>query len=149
MVDKGCEFYNRSIKSWLQHCDIESSSINKRKSVIAERFVRTLKSKIYKYMTAVKKNVYIDKLADIVNEYNNTNHRKIKEIHINVNSSMNIDFCKENNKKNSKFEVGDHERMSKCWNIFAKGYTPNWTEEVLLIKKGKKYCAVGICKRRP
>ena len=100
MVDKGSEFYNRSIKSWLQHCDIESySTHNKRKSVIAERFLRTLKSKIYKYMTAVKKNVYIDKLADIVNEYNNTNHRKIKENHINVNSSMNIDFCKENNKK--------------------------------------------------
>ena len=66
-VDKGSEFYNRSIKSWLEKNDMEMYSIlNERKSVLAERFIRTLKkNKIYKYMTSISKNVYIDKLDDI------------------------------------------------------------------------------------
>ena len=65
-VDKGSEFYNRSIKSWLEKNDMKMYSIlNERKSVLAERFIRTLKNKIYKYMTSISKNVYIDKLDDI------------------------------------------------------------------------------------
>ena len=65
-VDKGSEFYNRSMKSWLEKNDMEMYSIlNERKSVLAERFIRTLKNKIYKYMTSISKNVYIDKLDDI------------------------------------------------------------------------------------
>ena len=65
-VDKVSEFYNRSMKSWLEKNDMEMYSIlNERKSVLAERFIRTLKSKIYKYMTSISKNVYIDKLDDI------------------------------------------------------------------------------------
>ena len=68
-VDKGSEFYNNSFKKWLKDNDIEMYSIhNEGKSVIAERFIRTLKNEIYKYMTAISKNVYIDKLDDIVNE---------------------------------------------------------------------------------
>ena len=51
---------------------------NKGKSVVAERFIRILKTKIYKYMTSISKNVYIDKLDVIVNEYNSTYHRTIK-----------------------------------------------------------------------
>ena len=78
-VDKGSEFYNNSFKKWLKDNDIEMYSIhNEGKSVVAERFIRTLKNKIYKYMTSISKNVYIDKLNDIVNEYNNTYHRIIK-----------------------------------------------------------------------
>ena len=78
-VDKGSEFYNNSFKKWLKDNDIEMYSIhNEGKSVVAERFIRTLKTKIYKYMTSISKNVYIDKLDDIVNEYNNTYHRTIK-----------------------------------------------------------------------
>ena len=78
-VDKGSEFYNNSFKKWLKDNDIEMYSIhNEGKSVVAERFIRTLKNKIYKYMTAISKNVYIAKLDDIVNEYNNTYHRTIK-----------------------------------------------------------------------
>ena len=78
-VDKGSEFYNRSMKSWLQNNDIELySAHNERKSAVAERFIRTLRSKIYKYMTSVSKNVYIDKLDDIVNKYSNTCHSTIK-----------------------------------------------------------------------
>ena len=72
-VDKGSEFYNASFKKWLQDNDIIMYSTNNEgKSVVAERFIRTLKSKIYKYMTSISKNVYIDKLNAIVNKYNNT-----------------------------------------------------------------------------
>ena len=70
-VDKRSEFYNNSFKKWLKENNIEMYSIhNEVKSVVAERFIRTLRNKIYKYMTAISKNVYIDKLDDIVNEYN-------------------------------------------------------------------------------
>ena len=75
-VDKGSEFYNRSTKTWLENNDIEIYSTHSEgKSV---RFIITLKNKIYKYMTSVPKNVYIDKLDDLVNKYNNTYHSTIK-----------------------------------------------------------------------
>ena len=95
------------------------------KSVVAERFIRTLKTKIYKYMTSISKNVYIDKLDDIVNEYNNTYHRTIKMKPVDVKDNTYIDSSKEVNDKNPKFKVGDLVRISKYKNIFAKGYTPN------------------------
>ena len=67
-VDKGSEVYNSSVKKWLKANDIEMYSIdNEGKSVVAERFIRTLKAKIYKYTTSVSKNVYIGKLDDIIN----------------------------------------------------------------------------------
>ena len=69
-VDKGSEFYNRSMKSWLVKIDIEMySTHNEGKSVVVERFVITLKNKIFKYMTSISQNVYIDKLDDIVERY--------------------------------------------------------------------------------
>ena len=78
-VDKGSEFYNNSFLKWLKDNDIEMySTNNEEKSVIAERFIKTLKNKIYKYMTSMSKNVYIDKLDDIVKKYNNTHHTSIK-----------------------------------------------------------------------
>ena len=78
-VDKGSEFYNNSFKKWLQDNDIvKYSTNNKGKSVVAERFIRTLKNKIYKYMTSVSKNVYIDNLDNIVKDYNNTYRTLIK-----------------------------------------------------------------------
>ena len=107
---------------------------NEEKSVVAERFIRTLKTKIYKYMMTISKNVYIDKLDDIVNEYNNTYHRTIKMKPVDVKDNTYIDF---KNDKNPKFKVGDHVRISEYKNIFAKGYTPNWSEEVFVIKKFK------------
>ena len=110
---------------------------NERKSVVAERFIRTLKNKIYKYMTAISKNVYIDKLDDIVNEYNNTYHRTIKMKPVDVKNNTYIDFKKEVNDKNPKFKVGDCVRISKYKNIFAKGYMPNSSEETFVISKIK------------
>ena len=95
-VDKGSEFYNNSSKKWLKDNDIEMySKHNEGKSVVAERFIRTLKIKIYKYMTSVSKNVYIDKLDDIVGEYNNTWHRTIKTKPVDVKDNTYIDFKKE------------------------------------------------------
>ena len=88
-------------------------------------------------MTSISKNVYIDKLDDIVNEYNNTHHRTIKMKPVDVKSNTYIDSNKEVNDKDSKFKVGNHVRISKYKNIFAKGYTPNWSEEVFVIKKVK------------
>ena len=78
-VDKGSEFYNNSFEKWLKDNDIGMYSINNEgKSVFAERFIRTLKTKIYKYMTSMSKNVYINNVDDKVGEYNNTCHRTIK-----------------------------------------------------------------------
>ena len=99
-------------------------------NLFVERFIRTLKTKIYKYMTSVSKNVYINKLDDIVNEYNNTYHRTIKMKPVDVKDntyidSMELHSSKEVNDKDPKFKVGDHVRISKYKNIFAKGYTPN------------------------
>ena len=110
---------------------------NEEKSVVAERFIRTLKTKIYKHMTAVSKNVYIDKLSDAVNEYNNAYHRTIKMKPVDVKDNTYIDFRKEFHDKNPKFKVGDHVITSKHKNIFAKDYTPYCSEEVFLIKKVK------------
>ena len=100
------------------------------------------KNKISKHMTAMSKNVYFDVLDDIVNKYNNTVHRtiKIKPIDVTDDSyaEYNEDFNKNNfNKKDPKFKVGDYVRISKYKNIFAKGYTPNWSEEVFAVSKIK------------
>ena len=88
-------------------------------------------------MTAISKNVYIDKLDDIVNEYNNTYHRAIKMKPVDVKDNAYIDFQKEVNDKDPKFKIGDHLRISKYKNIFAKDYMPNWSEEVFIISKIK------------
>ena len=75
-MDEGSKFYNRSIKSWLHGNDTEMySAHNEGKSVVAERFIRTFKNKIYKYMTSRAENLYMDKLADFVNENNDTCHK--------------------------------------------------------------------------
>ena len=85
-------------------------------------------------MTSISKNVYIDKLDDIVNEYNNTYHRTIKMKLIDVKDNTHINIDKEVNDKDPEFKAGDHVRISKYKNIFAKGYTPNWSEEIFVTK---------------
>ena len=105
-VDKGGKFCNNSFKKWLQDNDIAMySTHNEGKSVVAERFIRTLKNKIYKYTTSMfTKNVYIDKL-DIVNEYNNTYHRTIKMKPIDVKDNTYINIDKEVNDKGLKLKL--------------------------------------------
>ena len=112
---------------------------NEGKSVVAERFIRTLKTKIYKYMTSISKNVYIDKLDDIVNEYNNIYHRTIKMKPVDVKDNTYIDSMElsRSNDKDPKFKVGDSVRINKYKNILTKRYTSNWSEKVFMIKKVK------------
>ena len=109
------------------------STHNDGKSVVAKRFIETLKNKIYKYVNLISKNVYIDKL-DVVNKYNNTYHRTIKMEPIDVNLNICIAFNKENSNEGPKYKIGYHERASKYKKIFANGYAPNCSEEVFVIK---------------
>ena len=88
-------------------------------------------------MTSISKNVYIDKLNAIVNKYNNTYHTTIKMKPINVKDNTYINTNKEINYKHPKFKVGDYVRISKYKNIFAKGFMPNWSEEVFAIDRIK------------
>ena len=135
-VDNGNEFYNNSFKKWLKDNDIKMYWIhNEEKSVVAERFLRTLKTKIFEYITSMPKNVYIDKLDDIVDGYNNTYHRTVKIKPVDVKDSTSIDFKKDVNDKDPKFKVGDHVRISTYKHCFGKGYTPSWSEEFFGITK--------------
>ena len=88
-------------------------------------------------MTSISEKLYIDKLDDIVNEYNNIYRRtiKIKPVDVKDNKYINID--KEVNEKDPKFKVVNHVIISKYKNTFAKGYTPNWSEEIFVIKEIK------------
>ena len=106
------------------------------KSVVAESFIRLLKNKIYKHMTAVSKIVYFDVL-DIVNKYNNTFHRAIKMKPIDITSDSYAEYSADSNKKDPKFKVGDHLKNMKIQNIFAKGYSPHCSEEIFIIIKIK------------
>ena len=109
-----------------------------KENVVAEKFIKALKTKIYKYVTSISKNVYIDKLDDMVNEYNNTYHRTIKMRPVDVKDNAYIDSIDLHaNDKDPKVKVDDHVRISKNENIFAKRCTSNWSEEVFAIKKVK------------
>ena len=110
-------------------------------------FIRTLKNKMtaisnktttrLQHMTAISKSVYFDVLDDIVDKYNNTVHRSIKMKPIDVTSDSYAKYNENSNNKDPKFKVSDHVRISKYKNIFAKGYTPNWSEEVFIVSKIK------------
>ena len=106
-VDKGSEFYNRSMKSFLQNGDIDMySTHNEEKSVVAETIIRALENKIYKCMTSISKNVNIDKLDDIMNKYNNSYHNTIKMKPVDVRSNTYTVSNKEINNKDPKFKIG-------------------------------------------
>ena len=135
-VDHGSEFYNNKVKSFLKENDIETyPTFNEGKSVAAERFIKTLKNKMYKHMTTIGKNVYIDVLDDIVKKYNNTVHSSIKMKPKDVTDIKYVEYSEQTNTKSPKFKVGDNVRISKHKNIFAKGYVPNWSEEVFFVNK--------------
>ena len=138
-VDQGSEFYNKSFKDFLKINKIKMySTYNEGKSVVAQRFTKNLKNKIFKHLTAISKNVYFDVLDYIVDKYNNTVHRTIKMKPIEVTNDYYAKYNEDpSNKKNPKFKVGDNVRISKYKTIFAKGYTPNWSEKVFVINKIK------------
>ena len=119
-TDQGSKFYNTHFKKWLKENDIITySTHNEGKSVVAKRFIRTLKNKIYKHMTAVSKNVYDDILEDSVDEYNNTYHTTIRIKPKYVGDDSFAEYNEESNENNPKFKVADHVRISKYKNIFA------------------------------
>ena len=135
-VDHGIKFYNNKLKSFLKENNIEMySTFNERKSVVAERFIKTLKKKINKHMTTIGKNVYFNDLDDIVKKYNNTVHSSIKMNPKDVKDDSFIEYSEETNKKSPKFKIGDNVRISKYKYICAKGYTPNLSEEVFVVNK--------------
>ena len=134
-VDQGEEFYNNVFGKWLSDNAINMySTYNEGKSVVAERFIRTLKNKLYKHMTATGKNVYYNVLDDVVNKYNNTKDSAIKMKPIDVKNNKTV-YIDEHNEKDSKFKVGDRVRISRYKNIFAKGYAPNWKSEIFIVDK--------------
>ena len=136
-VDQGGEFYNNVFKKWFSDNDIIMYlTYNEGKSVVAERFVRTLKNKLCKHMTATGKNVYYDVLDNVVNKYNNTKHStiKMKPIDVRENNNKRV-YIDEHNEKRSRFKVDDRVRISKFKNIFAKGYTPNWNKKIFIVDK--------------
>ena len=113
-VDQGGEFYNHVFKRWLSNNDIIMySTFNEGKSVVVERFIKTLKNKLYKHMTATGKNVYYDVLDDVVDKYNNTQHNNIKMKPKDVKNDNNRVYIDEHNKKSTTFNVGDRVRISK------------------------------------
>ena len=135
-VDQGGEFYNKLFKRFLKIDNIEMySTYNEGKSVVTEWFIRTLKNKSFKDMSAVSKNIYLDVLDDIVNKYNNTVHRMKP---INVTSDSYAEYNEDSNVTKSKFKVGDHFRISKYKkNVLAKGFMQKWSKEVFVISKIK------------
>ena len=135
-VDQGGEFYNNLFKRFLKIKNIEMyPTYNEEKSVVAERFLRTLKNKIFKHMIAISKNVYFEVLDDIVNECNNKVHRIIKMKPTDVPSDSYAEYYGDYNVIKAKFKVGDCVRISKYKNTFAKGYMQNWSGEVFVISK--------------
>ena len=137
-VDQGSVFYNNTFKDFLKINNIEMySTYNECKSVVSERFIITLKNKIFKHMKAISKIFYFDVLDDIVNKYNNTVHKIIKMKPIDVRNDSYVEYNEDSNKKGPKFKVNDHVRISKYKNIFAKRYVPNWSEEFFVVNEIK------------
>ena len=130
-VDHGTEFYIYILN--FKENDIEMySTHNEGKS---EGFIKTVKNKIYKHMTYIGKYVYFDVLDDIVDKYNNSFHSSIKMKPKDVKDDNFIEYNEQTNEKDPKFKVGDHVRISKYKNIFAKSYAPNWSEDVFVVNK--------------
>ena len=100
------------------------STYNKGTSTVAERFIRTLKNKIYKHITAVSKNVYFDALNNIIDKYNNTYHSTIEMKPVDVKSNSYAEYNVDSSAKDPKFKIDYYGRISKYGNIFAKGYAP-------------------------
>ena len=148
-VDQGSEFNNNVFKNWLKDEGIEMYSMyNEGKSVVAERFIRTLKNKLYKHMTAIGKNVYWNVLNDVVKKYNDTINRSIGMKPKDVKTDKKSVYVEESNEKSARFSVGDRVRISKFKNIFAKGYTANWSKEIFVVNKIKKYSTLDVRVKR-
>ena len=141
-VDKGKEFYNKDVKDLIELYSTE----NEEKSSVIERWIRTMKEKMWKYFTANSTNVYINKLPDLVREYNNTRHSSIKMTPVQASKKENELGVWRNlypehleiRDIKPKFSIGDKVRISKKKKTFEKGYTTRWTEEIFTIVEVKR-----------
>ena len=138
-TDKGREFFNKDVRDLVYLYATE----NEEKSSIAERWIRTMKEKMFKYFTDYNTNKYIDVLPELVEDYNNTVHSSTKltptdaskeENELKVWSNLYPDRYK-TSRLNPKFSVGDKVRITKKKTVFEKGYTTRWTEEIFTIKE--------------
>ena len=144
-VNQGSEFYNRLLKSLLHDNGIEMYSTHNKGKSVAERFIRTLKNKIYKKINAVSKNVYSNKLDKIVDKDSKTYLRTIKIKPAGFQLGTYVEYDLEYYDRDPKLNVGDHVRISNYKKkSFLKGCTLNWSEQVFVIKRVKKYCTMGI-----
>jgi hypothetical protein len=142
-TDKGREFNNNKFIRYMKNHKVQYDVVqdDQHKACVAERFIRTITGLIYKYLTSVNSLRYIDVLDNLTFSYNNRKHSSIGIAPVNVNDS-NILFVWENLNKNrrklvpkAKYKTGDHVRVSKNKHIFSKGFTPNFSEEIFLIKQ--------------
>ena len=141
-VDKGKEFYNKDVKDLIELYSTE----NEEKSSVVERWIMTMKEKMWKYFTDNNTNVYIDTLPDLVKDYNNTKHSSIKMTPVEASEKRNELTVWRNLYPNRldildikpKFSVRDKGRISKKKALFEKGYTTRWTEEIFTITKIKR-----------
>ena len=143
-TDKGKEFYNKHMKDLLNKHNIKLySTENEEKSSVVERWNRTIKTKMWKQFTVQGNTQYLDLLPKLLKEYNNTKHSSIKMTPIEASDKKNEETVYFNLygdmhqvTSKPKFKVGDQVRISKYKrNIFDKGYTPNWTEELFTVDK--------------
>ena len=141
-TDRGTEFYNKDVNQLLSEKGIQLySTQNEQKSSVVERWIRTIKTRMWKTFTANNNTVYYDKLDKIVEDYNNTKHRSIRMTPreaSNPKNSAQVYFNLYGNqwepKATAKFKIGDKVRISKYKRaVFDKGFTPNWTEEIFVI----------------
>ena len=150
-TDKGTEFLNETFQQYLKKKNVHFyTAYNEPKASVVERVNRTLKSKLYRYFTAVNSLRYIDVLQDLVDSYNNTYHRSIGCAPapfslLNVGTVRRKLYGEMNSTspKKFKFRVGDHVRLSLWKRLFKKGYKMNWTEEIFQITRqlaGTRLC---------
>ena len=143
--DQGKEFENRHVRSLFQQHNIELFSVKSAyKAAMVERFNRTLKHKIWRYLTSSNQKKWLDVLQKAVNSYNHSKHRIIKRRPIDVTQAevadMREKMIQPRPKGEDKFRVGDTVRISKVKSIFEKGYLPNWTEEIFTVAEvNRKY----------
>ena len=138
-TDKGKEFYNKDVKDLVEIYSTE----NEEKSSVVERWIRTIKEKMWKYFTDNNTYTYIDIYPDLVEDYNNTKHSTIKMTPVEASKKKNEltvwrnlypDRLKIHDLR-PRFSVGDEVRISKKKKTFEKGYTTRWTEEIFTITK--------------
>ena len=143
-TDKGKEFYNERVQDLLRERKVKhfSTEDDKIKASIVERFNRTLRGKLYRFMTATKSKRFIHKLQDIVLAYNSTKHSAtgVAPIHVGPHNREKIHQrlylpWREDPPSTKKISVGDHVRLASYRSAFKRGYTPNWSVELFVVTK--------------